>query len=593
LRGVKRSRSPPKATSGQNSSESWQGAQIVPNFDFSVSQKSLGSLDFDTYRDNSTSSTNHRGASLKEKYQGSSKHSGLNKQGTNTQKSVLHQNTLPSERSQRATRRDGSGSASPPDARNRRSEIPQRDTVGEASHLHMEKSSSQTLDPVKHLGSQNDTTGPQPRTPSTSDMADQETVSSSSQIDYAALAMAARDKARVKYDQSPGLRDLEKPQGPLTADAPSQMLPVRENSNVITTSITPMDEASDEDESQSSFSNGTRHISASTSMERIVFLPLPSMVRDIYFTELKRHKNQIRSFLGNDNIDQNILDQMNAMVEKLNMITDHQDLPYEESSTQQSLTDDQTVKWATTCSPKCLFLQHLLRRLRIHARDIAIVARPGRMLDILELVLKEDRQIYNRLDRPGQSNARNIGGLTVTLIPSGMNGGQDLINRADAVIAFDDTSRMAARFSNVVERSDRGLPSPVISLVVAFSPDHIDLCLPQDMDPVERTLSLVDFIVRTREGLGQLSAEFPSPEEAAAAVAGYMPSSVDEDAAWPLQLNLAIPGLGFPIYHHIEKPLNLATHPQGLYVSEQSTPHGAMKRSLVSLIHPPTTDNPN
>jgi hypothetical protein len=509
----------------QSSSEPWQGAQIVPALDFPVSQISSGKVDFDICRANPT--------------------------GT--------------------------------------AQLPAGSTTEGLRYL-SEISSSPSSYQKQHLGIRDDTLLPLPSTPSISDMADHETMRSSSQVDYAALVIAARDKARAKYNQSPGMSELERTQEPLTAT--SQMLPVRENTTATLQPAAPTGEATDCKKSRDPFSNGSRHPSGTTSKEHIVFLPLPSMVRDIYYTELKRNRTQILAFLDKGGMDPTIiepelLNQINGVIEKLKMITDHQDLPYELSptSTQQSLSlsDDLAVKWAATCSPKCLFLQQLLRKLRIQSRDIVIVARPGRMLDILELILKEENHTYNRLDRPAQLNMKNFEGLTITLIPSGLNEGQDVINRADAIIAFDDTSRLTARFSNVAERSRCGLPSPVISLVVSFSPDHIELCLPRDMDRVERTLSLVNFVVQTREALGQLSPEFSSPEEAATAVAGYLRG---DESAWPLQSNLIIPGLGPPISHSTEESSNSNSQTQNQYAAQQPVPQGAMKRSLVSGVHP-------
>jgi hypothetical protein len=318
------------------------------------------------------------------------------------------------------------------------------------------------------------------------------------------------------------------------------------------------------------------------STDHVVLLPLASMVRNVYEATLKARQREITSFLNNGEVGPRVLDQLDSMVEELKKLTDHQDLITDMTLTQSAVPDEHQAKWAETCSTKCLFLRHFLENMRRHEQHVAILARPGRMLDILESILKVHSFIYERPDRPSRPNPRAAGPLRITLLPTGLNGGQYVVTRADAVIAFDETFRVSERYSDVLRTHlyEPGRLSPLILLVVAYSAEHIDLCLPKLPDPNDRRELLVHFIVQKHKVVGDLAEGIPLPDESATAVARYLQS---DNSVWPLPTNADITGLEVEADRQRLIQSCMVTQSQDHLYLPAMTPHYTTKRTLVSL----------
>jgi hypothetical protein len=430
---------------------------------------------------------------------------------------------------------------------------------------------------------------------------DQETMSNSSHMSYAEQAREARAKARAPFRALYGA-DLSLDLGhdnlaqaanalgqslhPMT---PSKMLPVRETMNA-----TPMvhgEHTSDEEDGEESIENRRIAMPNLKPMEHIVLLPLIPMIRDIYDNIIIKHKTPINGFLKNDGVHVTFIEQMDTMINELKMLSDHQDLITDISSTQQSESDDIKAKWAMACSSKCLFLQQFLEKTRPADKHVVIFARPGRMLDIIESILRKYNYVYNRPDRPSQSDSNTFGLLKVTLLTTAeVEGGLPhnyIHNRADVVIAFDDTfSGKSEHYSKYLRTSlfESGKLAPLISLVVASSAQHIEFCLPRNINPIERKLWLVDIVTQTRKKVGQLDENYPAPEEAAAAVVHYL-HNVGNGSEWPLAANLDINDVDLPINLYTQKSVD--PHTQNWdNISWQAPPlQGTMKRTLVRAMH--------
>lgn len=569
---------PAPSTGGNSVSDStaiWQGAQIFPALDFSESPATSTALNFEIYQD---STQDQAATSQLEHLQDSSKHSALSEKEANSQRTGSQ--TKGSKSPNSGTQENSTSTEYPIDQ-----DVTARTVASEHSaqvelYISPQRPLPLSLHIPLSLDASSSVLPSRPRTPSNCEMAEAEPSSASSKMSYAELAMQARDKVKARLVVSPGITGFE----PHSPSAAQKMLPVRENVGM--PPLASMEETPDDDEQLSDFCMVTLHFPEIKPTDHVVLLPLASMVRDVYKATLQIRQREINSFLRREEeSDPRVEDKMDEMIEELKMLTDHQDLITDITLTQSAVPDEYQAKWAETCSTKCLFLRHLLEKMRRHEQHIAILARPGRMLDILESILRVHTFIYERPDRPSRPNPRAIGPLRITLLPTGLNGGQYVVNRADGVIAFDETFRISERYSNVLRSHlyEPGRLSPLISLVVAYSAEHIELCLPMLDDPHARKEMLVDFIVQKHKEVGDLADGLPLPDAAAAAVARYLES---DNSVWPLSANADITDL--ECYVRQQKILQSCS----VIKSEDKqslpamTPHGATKRTLVGLIHP-------
>lgn len=269
--------------------------------------------------------------------------------------------------------------------------------------------------------------------------------------------------------------------------------------------------------------------SRSGPLEYFVSLPLPSMVRDIYTRRIQEYRDDITTFSHDGNTSSALLARMNDMIDSLKKVTDHQDLINEESATQANIPDSMQARWAESCSTKCYFLRAFLDAMRLTEGLIAVFARPGRMQDILESILKFNNFSYERPEQ-GSSGGDSSDGMKVVLLPSGSE--HDIMTAA-VIISFDETYHNARHLASIWGVKDSGQIAPTISLVVPCSAAHIDMCLPTAIDEMERTRLLVHSIQQTKEDVGKPEADDVTPDQAAIAVATWLTTS-DDEAQWPL-----------------------------------------------------------
>lgn len=423
-------------------------------------------------------------------------------------------------------------------------------------------------------------------------------------VDWKARAKAAREKARAELlakkrssrEATPSQSaTTESHSGRTASSASTHSLPVRESVPSIAVPPSTIEETPVVEQMQEDYaivaSPSPSSPPSPPSMERIVFLPIPAMVRSIYKTELQRNKATIIKFLEQGEadpaqVDPELLREMQEMVERLKFITDHQDLAYNMSSSQQSLDESQTVKWATTCSSKFLFLQHLFRYMQGQVGEIAVMARSEQLLDILELMLKHDGHEYNRFHSPTQPRVMSPNGLVIQLLAPNSVEAAEITSRAIAAVAFDDASLRFIRLSQAAGLPAAGPRPIVIPLTVAYSPTHVDWCLTPDSSPIKHLVEVIRYTAGTRNDLGQLPPNFPSPEEAAADVAAALLRKSGEDVDWPLRSDLSVLDLGPPnTFRPSDASMNgvfeasSVAEPNAL---QQAIAQPALKRALVS-----------
>lgn len=272
-------------------------------------------------------------------------------------------------------------------------------------------------------------------------------------------------------------------------------------------------------------------------MEFIIPLSMNTRVKDQYISTIHTYQHVVRDFLQEEVRNDKNVEEIRRMLERVNQVTTHIDLDSEGSLTQEQHIAEEEALWAENCSAKFKFLRHLFEaiyQLNVH---IGIVARSGRLLDILETFLRGRHVRYNRPDTVSRSDkAVAKGRLSVTLLASGQDGASYLPRPATLVIAFDGTFNaqdpQVKLLRNHLVNVDQ--LHPVIHLLVYGSAEHIDRCIPQSMESVERLRKVVRCMTETRYKVGQLLPDELGASIAAEEVAVFLEAgAMEKDWTFP------------------------------------------------------------
>jgi hypothetical protein len=320
-------------------------------------------------------------------------------------------------------------------------------------------------------------------------------------------------------------------------------------------------------------------------MEYIVPLPMVDRIRELYEATVVNYQDEIRSFVNDDIVDAETVSKMDTMINTLKKLSDHQDIMFDASSTQINAPDEINAGFAITISTKCLFLREFLDAVRSLEVHIAILSRPGQMMDILESLLRANEFNYSRLGEGTGFSTAGAGALRVTLLATGNEGPVYVVDRAAMVIAFDDTFRSSDRYTSALRAGlyDTESLAPLVSLVVTNSAEHLDICIPQLPDPLERKMILVSSIAQTvrDHDVGKFLAEEPSPFYAAAAVATYLENGGGDSDAWPLPPITEITSI--EVIEPVKQSSGSTTQSDDPVEGDLEVPHSSLKRVWVSF----------
>lgn len=261
-------------------------------------------------------------------------------------------------------------------------------------------------------------------------------------------------------------------------------------------------------------------------MEFVVPLSMSARIRDQYVSTIGYYQRDVENFMEQQTSRDGLLTKVRVMLDRVKKVTTHVDLDGGGGGMSQGQEEavDEAV-WAETCSAKFLFLRHFMNRLRYFDLHIAIVAQPGQLHDILETFLKGTNTKYSRPATVSRSEPNaSRGRLDVTLIASGEEGASALPKPANLIIAFDSTFNAQDVQVGMLRRhliNVRQL-SPVIHLLVYKSAEHIERCIPESMDPIERLRLIVSCIIQTRHDVGQLLPDEAGTTAVAEEVAAFL-----------------------------------------------------------------------
>jgi hypothetical protein len=316
-------------------------------------------------------------------------------------------------------------------------------------------------------------------------------------------------------------------------------------------------------------------------------LPMVSITRNIYEQTVKNCRNKIYAFITDEVFDEGLVRDIDQMIDELDKLCDHQDLISDDFSTQREDSEELQARWAENISTKCIFLAEFLPYMLSFEKHIIILVRPGRMLEILEAILRRYKFSYKRADQHGYHGDTSSGPMRITLIPTGDQSFP--IPPASVVIAFDSTSVPKSYLREL--RTNPTIPgglAPLLSLIITGSVEHLQRCFEENIEPIQRKIRLVSCLSQIGGEVGKLAENYHTPQSAAKAVADYLVNGAVE-GSWPLFSMPDIDGLDlqFPSQDELRaaQPSGSTTQSSHTSSSAPPVPQSTMKRQLVSIVY--------
>ena len=248
-------------------------------------------------------------------------------------------------------------------------------------------------------------------------------------------------------------------------------------------------------------------------MEFAVPLAMSSRVRDQYLATMNVNVDLIHSIehTAPNLISDDTLMEANEMLAQLDRVSIHTDLDDPSTSHQKDATVENLAEWAKINSEKFEFLNKLLLEQALNDQaHFAIIARSGRLLDIVEDFLRGMHVAYHRPDTYMRSDPSTTKGrIEVSLIASGKEGSSVLPKAADLVIALDGSFSAQDPQVQTLRKhiSNVGQLAPVVHLLIYKSAEHIEKCIPREMDPIERTRRIISCLTQVGEEVGQIQGD--------------------------------------------------------------------------------------
>ena len=291
-----------------------------------------------------------------------------------------------------------------------------------------------------------------------------------------------------------------------------------------------------------------------TKMEFIVPLPLTGQAADQYRRTVVYQKKLIEEFTKTTSPSPEMVAEATEFIEKMRGICMHIDLINESTQSQGEVTPSQQASWDRSCSSKFKFLDQLFKLIHDHDVHIILFAKPGRLMDMLETFILGSEINYYRPDKQRKSpDADDKLGLIVTLLPSEGDGSKAVVDRANLMISLDIGMDVNNAHIRALRRNAESL-TPVITLAVINSIDHIDRCMSSTWNGVERLLAEVACIAKLRPVAGKMDAEYQTIDDSASLITDFVVQGgaqgdwlipeigpLDDNEAWDIALGHFLP----------------------------------------------------
>ena len=259
--------------------------------------------------------------------------------------------------------------------------------------------------------------------------------------------------------------------------------------------------------------------------------------RDHYPNTVYFYRDKIKRFLEQNDPDQELIAKLNSFVERMRRITMHMDLDNSEVLTQYDVEPSFQADWDVKVSAKFRFLADLFHALKDQNVTIAVVALPGKVIDMLGTLLQGQQIPYRRLGGDSPAIAEGEGSAKAILLPLDASIQVPRTEKADLVIGMENLVRHDdPSVRSLRQRGDSW--APFVSLVVPRTVEHIERCLSPDLSDRAKSRALVSGIFQYRNDAGRLEDSQQSSKDIAKAVAEYLAGG-GENSIWPIaQLSL-------------------------------------------------------
>ena len=265
--------------------------------------------------------------------------------------------------------------------------------------------------------------------------------------------------------------------------------------------------------------------------EFVVTLHMQPRILSQYVDTIEYYPQAIGKNMTAESIGEDVVESLNTLLYRLGNVSTHIGLEGGGPTSQEVVQPVEEALYAELSSEKFRFLGHLLALTRESEIHIAVVARPGHLLDIIEMFLKGKSVSYLRPDQK-RTGGGSYGPQMVSIVASGE---AISLPPVQLIIAFDESfNAKDSQITNWRKQSARGDElTPVVRLVVYSSVEHLDLCLARSLEPIDRIRKLIFCVWHTQRSVGQLEAHEPSAVESAQQVFEVVKAGF-KSSAWTL-----------------------------------------------------------
>lgn len=312
------------------------------------------------------------------------------------------------------------------------------------------------------------------------------------------------------------------------------------------------------------------------SMEYIIPLPLEGPQGDQYRRTITYYKDLVGNSARSEwTGEEPPIKEVKHFITRIHNVATHVDLENQDALTQHGVPPENQAEWDQSCSVKFRFLGRFLDLMCKQDFHIAILARQGKVLDLIETFLEGKHITYYRPDKAREMEVDSAAGsLAVTLLPTKGEGLMVIARPVNLLIALDHTLDLSSAHVQALRSTKPdGRLSPVVSLVVVNTAEHIKRCLSPNIKGLDRLRIVVSCIAQLRLEAGKLPDDYPRPTAAAEELARYI---TDKEAEWSL------PAIGsFRDLVEFDGPPSQFSVPSSVPAGTQEI-SGAQKRSMVS-----------
>ena len=271
-------------------------------------------------------------------------------------------------------------------------------------------------------------------------------------------------------------------------------------------------------------------------MEFIVPLPLPARVRDQYLRTIHHYQKPIERYLVATVPSQALVGEIETLITRLDRVATHIDLDNDTTISQQETSIEHETAWAISCSGKFQFLKALFEGIRHPSYHIAIVAQPGRLLNIIEKFLTGLNISHSTLDTPnGSTSQAPYGSLHVSILSS-QNEQVGMVKPVHMIIAFDTSFSINNPQIQMLRTSTFNAQRfvPIVHPIVYCSTEHIRMALESAIPRDKQLKAMVNCIVEARFVVGELQPEEGRPHACAEEVAAFMDAGASSRHMWTI-----------------------------------------------------------